>query len=73
VGSTNLTPGSFEERRELAIELIDDEILDRLQSVVDQDWQNSTPLHVSDEGITADFHHQEAIVSRWRSSYGEPD
>jgi phosphatidylserine/phosphatidylglycerophosphate/cardiolipin synthase-like enzyme len=75
VGSTNLTPGSFEKRRELAIELIDDEILDRLQSVVDQDWKNSTPLDVTDEGITADLerHHQEAIVSRWRSNYREPD
>ena len=74
IGSTNLTLGSFEKRRELAIDVTDYEILDRLQSVVDQDWKNSTPLDVSDEGIAADLerHHQEAIVSRWRSNYREP-
>jgi phosphatidylserine/phosphatidylglycerophosphate/cardiolipin synthase-like enzyme len=75
IGSINITLGSFEKRRELAIEVVDDQILDRLQSVIDEDWKNSTPLNVSDEALAADLkrHHQEGIVSRWRSRYREPD
>ena len=75
IGSINITVGSFEKRRELAIEVADDQIIDRLQAVADQDWKNSSRLDVSDEGVMADLerHHQEDIVSRWRSRYSEPD
>lgn len=75
IGSINITLGSFEKRRELAIEVTDDQILDRLQTVADEDWKNSIPLDVSDEGVAANLerHHQEGIVSRWRSHYHEPD
>jgi hypothetical protein len=45
-----------------------------LDTVADEDWKNSIPLDVSDEGVAADLerHHQEGIVSRWQSHYREP-
>ena len=51
IGSMNLAPGSFDSRRELAIEVDDDEIVDRLHKVVHHDWENSHPLDLSDEGL----------------------
>jgi cardiolipin synthase A/B len=51
VGSINLAPGSFDSRRELAIQVDDDEIVDRLHKVVQHDWENSHPLDLSDEGL----------------------
>jgi len=55
VGSINLAPGSFDSRRELAIEVDDDDIVDRLHKVVHHDWENSHPLDLSDEGLLADL------------------
>jgi cardiolipin synthase A/B len=59
VGSINLTPGSFDSRRELAIEVHDDEVVDRLHDVVHQDWENSRPLDLTDEGLLADLQNEE--------------
>jgi cardiolipin synthase len=59
VGSINLTPGSFDSRRELAIEVHDDEVVDRLHDVVHQDWENSRPLDLTDEGLLADLQNDE--------------
>jgi cardiolipin synthase A/B len=55
IGSINLAPGSFDSRRELAIEVHDDDIVDRLKKVVEHDWENSHPLDLSDEGLLADL------------------
>lgn len=55
VGSINLTPGSFDSRRELAIETHEDEVVDRLHDIVRHDWENSRPLDLSDEGLMADL------------------
>lgn len=55
IGSINLAPGSFDDRRELAIEVHDDDIVQRLQKVADNDWENSSPLDLSDEGLMADL------------------
>jgi cardiolipin synthase A/B len=55
VGSINLAPGSFDDRRELAIEIHDEEIVDRLHNIAKHDWENSRPLDLSDEGIFADL------------------
>ena len=55
VGSINLAPGSFDDRRELAIEVYDDEIVARLHKVAKQDWENSHPLDLTDEGLFADL------------------
>ena len=55
VGSINLAPGSFDSRRELAIQVHDDDVLDRLTSVVHTDWAHSRTLDLSDEGLLADL------------------
>jgi len=55
VGSINLAPGSFDDRRELAIEANDDEIVERLHKVAHHDWENSHPLDLSDEGLLSDL------------------
>jgi phosphatidylserine/phosphatidylglycerophosphate/cardiolipin synthase-like enzyme len=55
IGSINLTAGSFDDRRELAIELNDDEAIDRLQEVIKSDWENSHPLDLSDQGLLDDL------------------
>jgi cardiolipin synthase A/B len=59
VGSINLTPGSFDSRRELAIEVHEGEVVDRLHGIVKEDWANSRPLDLSDEGLLADLHDAE--------------
>jgi cardiolipin synthase len=55
VGSINLTPGSFDARRELAIETDAKHLVHRLAKVTQHDWKNSRKLDLSDEGILADF------------------
>jgi len=55
VGSINLAPGSLDGRRELAIEVRDDEVVDRLHKVAHHDWEHSHPLDLSDEGLLADL------------------
>jgi phosphatidylserine/phosphatidylglycerophosphate/cardiolipin synthase-like enzyme len=60
IGSINLAPGSFDERRELAIETDAPEVIARLKEVTRRDWDNSVALDLSDEGVLADLdkHHQ---------------
>ncbi len=58
VGSINLAPGSFDHRRELAIEVHDDEVVERLQRIANHDWENSHPLDLSDEGLFDDLEHR---------------
>ena len=53
VGSTNLTPGSFDRRRELAIEVRDAELVDRLTAVTRRDWKRSAQLDLSTEALAA--------------------
>jgi cardiolipin synthase len=55
VGSINLTPGSFDARRELAIETDAKHLVKRLVEVSHHDWAHSRKLDLSDEGILADF------------------
>jgi phosphatidylserine/phosphatidylglycerophosphate/cardiolipin synthase-like enzyme len=63
VGSINLAPGSFDSRRELAIEVDDDHVVKRLHKVVEHDWEHSRPLDLTDEGLLADLKEREAEVS----------
>ncbi len=51
VGSINLAPGSFDTRRELAIEVKDQRVISRLDEVLQGDWANSKGLDLSDEGL----------------------
>ncbi|MFZ4562509.1 MAG: phospholipase D-like domain-containing protein [Bacteroidales bacterium] len=55
VGSINLAPGSFDDRRELAIEVHDDEIVDRLHNIARHDWEHSAPLDLTDAGLFVDL------------------
>jgi len=55
VGSINLSPGSFDARRELAIETDAPHVVKRLVHTSRQDWENSRPLDLSDEGLLADL------------------
>jgi cardiolipin synthase A/B len=55
VGSMNFSPGSFDERRELAIELSDKRIVKRLRHVFARDWRNSHRIDLTDEGLLKDL------------------
>jgi len=55
IGSINIAPGSFDDRRELAIEVHDEDIIKRLHTVAQGDWENSHPLDLSDEGLLEDL------------------
>ena len=55
VGSINFAAGSLDGRRELAIEVRDDEVVDRLHKIARHDWEHSHPLDLSDEGLLADL------------------
>jgi len=55
VGSINLAPGSFDSRRELAIETDHHHTVNRLDKIVGDDWGNSHELDLSDEGLLADL------------------
>ncbi len=55
VGSINLAPGSFDHRRELAIELHDEAVIERLQKIAHHDWKHSHPLDLTDEGLYEDL------------------
>jgi phosphatidylserine/phosphatidylglycerophosphate/cardiolipin synthase-like enzyme len=60
VGSINLAPGSFDSRRELAIEVWEQEVVDRIHKLVRHDWENSRPMDLSDEGLMADLGEERA-------------
>ncbi len=55
VGSINLAPGSFDARRELAIESHDPEAVKRLEETAMHDWSKSHPLDLSDAALIADL------------------
>jgi cardiolipin synthase len=55
VGSINLTPGSFDTRRDLAIELRGGDAVTRLHPVVQRDWKHSHRLDLTDAGILSDL------------------
>ncbi len=55
IGSINLAPGSFDSRRELAIEVHSPEAIERLRKIVHHDWKHSHPLDLTDEGLLAEL------------------
>jgi phosphatidylserine/phosphatidylglycerophosphate/cardiolipin synthase-like enzyme len=55
IGSIDLAPGSFDSRRELAIEVDDQPIVDRIHETLRNDWANSHPLNLSDESLLAEL------------------
>ena len=59
VGSINLAPGSFDGRRELAIETEDPVTVQRLQETAQRDWDASHRIDLSDEGLLRDLKKRE--------------
>ena len=55
IGSINLAPGSFDTRRELAIQVGDEDVIERLTTIAHHDWDHSHPLDLTDEGLLAEF------------------
>jgi cardiolipin synthase len=55
VGSINLTTGSFDDRRELAIETDAGHVVKRLAHIARHDWTHSRKLDLSDEAVKADL------------------
>ena len=55
VGSINLAPGSFDSRRELAIEVDDKDVIERLSAIAHHDWKHSHPLDLTDEGLLGEM------------------
>ena len=55
VGSINLAPGSFDSRRELAIDVHDPEVVKRMTKIVHHDWKHSHPLDLTDAGLEAEL------------------
>jgi cardiolipin synthase A/B len=61
VGSINLAPGSFDARRELAIETDDHHTVKRLEKTATHDWEKSHKLDLSDEGLLRDLKKREGL------------
>jgi phosphatidylserine/phosphatidylglycerophosphate/cardiolipin synthase-like enzyme len=61
VGSINLAPGSFDARRELAIETDHAPVVKRLAKIADHDWEKSHLLDLSDAGLLADLKKREGL------------
>jgi cardiolipin synthase len=55
VGSINLSPGSFDARRELALEVDGHHVVDRLANTARRDWDHSVEIDLSDEGLREDL------------------
>jgi cardiolipin synthase len=55
VGSINFAAGSLDGRRELAIEVRADDVVERLHQVAQHDWEHSHPIDLSDDGLLADL------------------
>src|ERR1700734_854753 len=55
VGSINLSPGSFDGRRELAIETDSHQVVQRLNEAAQTDWANSHKLDLTDAGLLSDL------------------
>ncbi len=63
VGSINLAPGSFDTRRELAIEVRDEHVTNRIDEVIRHDWENSKALDLSDEALLKELEETDANVA----------
>ena len=61
VGSINIAPGSFDDRRELAIETDDPAAVKRLKETVEHDWSKSHRLDLSDAALMADLEKRKGL------------
>ena len=61
IGSINLAPGSFDARRELAVETDVHHVVKRLGKTVEHDWDRSHELDLSDAALVKDLHKREGL------------
>jgi phosphatidylserine/phosphatidylglycerophosphate/cardiolipin synthase-like enzyme len=63
VGSINLSPGSFDDRRELALQTDTPEVIERLEKYFHHDWKHSHKVDLTDQGIVRDLerHHRDDL------------
>jgi phosphatidylserine/phosphatidylglycerophosphate/cardiolipin synthase-like enzyme len=61
IGSINIAPGSFDSRRELAIETDDPATVKRLEEIAQHDWDKSHLLDLSDAALLADLKKREGL------------
>lgn len=59
VGSINFSPGSFDHRRELAIEVADHHLAKQLTHVAHHDWKHSEPMDLTDDGLLKDLENRD--------------
>jgi phosphatidylserine/phosphatidylglycerophosphate/cardiolipin synthase-like enzyme len=64
VGSINLSPGSFDGRRELAIETVHRGTVGRFDATLKHDWTSSHGLDLSDDGLLRDLKKREGLSPR---------
>ena len=72
IGSINLAPGSFDSRRELAIEVHNSEVVERLREIVHHDWKHSHPLDLSDEGLLEELEQHKIDGAEELALHGRP-
>jgi cardiolipin synthase A/B len=63
VGSINLAPGSFDSRRELAIESKQAGVIERLRKMSHHDWKHSNVLDLTDKGLAAEMESHDIDVT----------
>jgi cardiolipin synthase A/B len=72
IGSINLAPGSFDSRRELAIEVRDQHVVRRIHDVLKHDWENSRVLDLTDEALLAELRDYDENVAEDLAIEPEP-
>jgi cardiolipin synthase A/B len=74
VGSINLSPGSFDDRRELAIETSSADVVRRLVETAEHDWKHSRKLPLSDEAVLAALEgHGMTDIGRLALAHRDPE
>jgi cardiolipin synthase len=73
IGSINIAPGSFDDRRELAIETDDPVAVKRLEKVAQHDWNQSHPLDLSDAALLADLKKREGLDPHMQVLYEDSE
>jgi phosphatidylserine/phosphatidylglycerophosphate/cardiolipin synthase-like enzyme len=72
VGSINMTSGSFDKRRELAIQVKEHDVVSRLAKIVHEDWKEGHALDLSDKGLRADLERHPVHTTNGASSAPAP-
>lgn len=69
LSSFNIYPKCFNERRELGIRFTDPHLIKRLVDIFEKDWENSTHMDLTDEGIQTDL--EKSVAKKLAEGNGE--